>query len=295
MENKILYYYNIYVSNLNKDRCNYWFTYNGNNYSLDFFDRPLEDLTYLYELNKEMINNNYIVHKIIPAMDGNLAVFIDNKPYVLLQISKFQNRKINMNDILSYNYISNNKLINKLNKSNWGNLWENKLDYIEYQFSQMNKKYPLIRESINYYVGMWENAISYFNNKVSINSRLFICHHRISINDTLNDFYNPLNFVLDYKERDIAGYLKSEVMNKENVFFDNYFNYFNPYLLISRLLFPNYYFDLYEEIINGMVTEEKLNDIIDFADSYELFLKSIFLYYRGIMPINWIIKKELNN
>lgn len=293
MENKILYYYNIYVSNLEKDNNNYSFIYNNNNYRLELFNRPLDDLNGLYDLNKEMISNNYMVHRIIPALD-NLFILIDNKPYVLLQLINISNRRINIDDILSYNYVINNKY-SKLNKSNWSNLWENKIDYIEYQFSQMNKKYPLISESINYYLGIWENAISYFNNKPFINSRLFVCHHRISVNDTLNDFYNPLKFIIDYKERDIGGYLKSSIVNKKSIEFSHYLNYFNPYLIVSRLLFPNYYFDLYEAIISGKTSEKEIEKIISLIPDYEMFLKRVFLCYKGIIPINWIIKKELNN
>ena len=61
---------------------------------------------------------------------------------------------------------------------------------------------------------MWENAISYFNNNVTFNSKKYICHKRVSVNMSLYDFLNPLNFVVDYKERDIGEYLKSYVTSK---------------------------------------------------------------------------------
>lgn len=296
MKNEILYHYNIYVSSLNEESGNYSFIYDNSSYFLQFFDRPLEDLDYLYELNQEMIRNGVTVHRIIPCTDNSLMMFINNKPYVLLKLVRLDNRKININDILLYNYIPSSRTVNKLNKSNWSSLWGNKIDYIEYQFSQMNKKYPLISESINYYLGMWENAISFFNdNKTRINSRLCVCHKRLSINDTLNDFYNPLYFLIDYKERDVASYLKSKVINQEKIDFDSYFSYFNPFLLISRLLFPSYYFDLYEKIIGGSIDEIELNKIISLSSLYEAFLEDVFNYYKGVIPINWLIKKELDN
>ena len=293
MKNEILYHYNIYVSSLNEEFGNYSFVYDNDSYFLQFFDRPLEDLNYLYELNKEMISNGVTVHRIIPCIDNNLMMFVDNKPYVLLQLIRLKNRKININDVLSYNYIPNNIVVNKLNRSNWNILWENKIDYFEYQFSQMNKKYPLISDSINYYLGMWENAISFYNdNKSRMNSRLCVCHKRLGVNDTLNDFYNPLYFLIDYKERDVASYLKSKVINHEKVDFNNYFSFFNPFLLISRLLFPSYYFDLYEKVIDGSIDENELNKIISLSSLYEEFLGDVFNYYKGIVPINWLIKKE---
>ena len=42
-------------------------------------------------------------------------------------------------------------------------MWIRKIDYFEYQISQFGKKYPIIRESFNYYVGLAENGISLLN------------------------------------------------------------------------------------------------------------------------------------
>lgn len=36
-------------------------------------------------------------------------------------------------------------------------MWVQKIDYFEYQVSQMGKKYPVIRESSIYYVGLAES------------------------------------------------------------------------------------------------------------------------------------------
>ncbi len=301
MKNKLLYFYNMYVATISERNNNYTFIHNGINYMLQVYDRPLDELPFLYELNKELINARIPTHQIIPTINKELSIIYNDKVYVLLRIKKLKNRLINIDDIITYYHVPSSKIIDKLSKSNWGLLWENKIDYFEYQFRQMDKKYPIISESINYYIGLWENAISFYNNidsNLLVNNSVSICHKRINFNDDLNNFYNPLNLVIDYKERDIAGYLKSmffngQTMNLDNILSKIPYTQINDSLLICRLLFPTYYFDMYEKIINQGYSEQKLDNIIKMTDDYEKFIKKIFVYYEktNIIPINWIIKK----
>ena len=66
-------------------------------------------------------------------------------------------------------------------------------------------------------------------------------------------------------------------------------------LLYARLLYPSYYFDIYEKVIEEKINEEELLKVINKVDSYELFLKNIFLEFSKIVPIepvDWILKKK---
>ena len=68
-------------------------------------------------------------------------------------------------------------------------------------------------------------------------------------------------------------------------------------MLYARLLYPTYYFDIYEKVIEDLKEESELLDIINKVDEYELFLKEAYFelsrMYK-IEQINWIInKKEL--
>ena len=116
----------------------------------------------------------------------------------------------------------------------------------------------------------------------------------------LLEYLNPMNFVIDYKERDIGEFLKSYVLNnnysKESI--DKYLNYFSKekvYLLISRVLFPSYYFDIYEAIILNNVEEEQINEVINKKDNIIYLLYLMFEKYKNynITEIEWI-KKEIN-
>ena len=62
-------------------------------------------------------------------------------------------------------------------------------------------------------------------------------------------------------------------------------------LLYVRLLFPSYYFDLYEEVINDNKDEEELNKIIELSTLYEELLYNVYLTIQSktnIIGINWI-------
>ena len=67
-------------------------------------------------------------------------------------------------------------------------------------------------------------------------------------------------------------------------------------MLYARLLYPSYYFDIYEHIMNDNESEDKLMPIIEKCDKYELFLKQAYYEitkYVNLDKIDWLIKKEL--
>ena len=72
-----------------------------------------------------------------------------------------------------------------------------------------------------------------------------------------------------------------------------HFSYNDYILLFSRLLFPSYYFDVYDCIISNKGSEEDLTKIIFSVDKYYLFLRQlcqcIFLFVK-IPQIDWIKK-----
>ena len=115
----------------------------------------------------------------------------------------------------------------------------------------------------------------------------------------LYEFLNPLNFVIDYKERDIGEYIKSYIINK-NFSFSQFNNYFNSFtrdsliLLISRILFPSYFFDIYENIVIDNKSEKDIKNIISKNKNIISFLKYIFNVSQdmNIPYIYWIKKSD---
>ena len=192
-----------------------------------------------------------------------------------------------------------------LTRNNWNILWSNKIDYFEYQINQMGKKYPILVDTFAYFTGLAENAISYvkyttLETQIETSDNPVISHRKI--NNTTQSLYNPLNIILDHKSRDIAEYIKLSFLNKNtNIYqeLDSYFsnNYYSEYglrLLYARIIYPSFYFDMYEQIIQGLRKESDLLNIVTLLDDYELYLKEMYYYlkkYHNIPEIDWITKK----
>ncbi len=302
MKNALLFYYNIEISNnnLNKINENYYFSYQNSDFIVARYSRNIDDVNELYYLTEEMINNNIPLYKIITTKENNILFSYEGIYYILMIMPKIKNRLINYNDVINFNYIptNNNKKYKAIDKSYWTTFWSNKIDYIEYQFFQLEKKYSIIKKSINFYIGIWENAISYYNNNVIYdNFSKCVCHKRLTSKTDLLSFLNPLNLVIDYKERDVAEYIKSFVY--EEKFTEENIEYFlkaipiNENIIIrfiSRVLFPSNYFDLYEEIIYENAPESKIEKIIENKKNYLFLMKLVFKYFEtyNIPTIEWI-------
>ena len=306
MKNSINYYYNIRIDNLIKINEDYYFYLNNNKYKLIKYDRPNEDIISLYKLNIEMIKRNCMIHRIIINKDNQVITIINNIPYILLKLYENNCNDVFLKDINYMQYKTYNISYDKnLNRNDWVKLWSDKIDYYEYQINQLGKEYPILCDSLSYYIGLGENAISYLVNNIKNRNFVMVSSHkRIKKENGSEDFYDPTKLVIDSRVRDLSEYIKTS-------FFDNQFNmneiikYLNInnltneeyILLFSRLLFPTYYFDRYDEIINNNKEEKIILQIIDKNYEYERFLNEIYKYIiyekkAQIEPIEWLIKNH---
>lgn len=304
MKNNIMYYYNLRIDNITQNNNNYYFTINNDNYCFTIYTRDIKESDAIYKLNKYMLSSNILVHEIIPNKDNYVVTIINNIPYILYKIYINKNKKLTINELT---YLSNYTYqVDKiLTRNNWNILWSNKIDYFEYQINQMGKKYPILVDTFAYFTGLAENAISYvkyttLETQIETSDNPVISHRKI--NNTVESLYNPLNIILDHKSRDIAEYIKLSFLNKNtNIYqeLDSYFsnNYYSEYglrLLYARIIYPSFYFDMYEQIIQGLRKESDLLNIVTLLDDYELYLKEMYYYlkkYHNIPEIDWITKK----
>ena len=297
MNNAILFFYNINVQEIKKINDNYYFTYLSNNYVIYSYKHDITEAESIYNLNLDMLSKGLIGYEIILTQNREILFIHGGTYYILMKFPNIKNRVITYEDVISFYFPTpKNKFLN-LDKSNWGYNWSGKIDFIEYQFSQVKNKFPILENSIDYFVGIWENAISYFNDNVTFLEEKFVCHKRVDTKMDLLEFLNPLNFVIDYKERDKGEYLKSYVIN------NNYSSVQlkkllqgssknNIILLISRILFPSYYFDLYEDIVLKEKNEEEIVKMIEKRKNINNLLKYIFENFSNynIPYIEWIKK-----
>ncbi len=287
MKNALNYYYNLNVETIHQKNKNYYFKTRNSQFLL--LECSNDDINEIYTLNIYLIKN-YPFNKIIINKDNKVLTLINEKSYILLELVT-NNKDITLNDIISINNIPIIK-IDKLRRDNWYVLWSNKIDYFEYQISQIGKKFPIIRESINYYIGLAENAISLIK-KVDNNVYLSLSHKRIN---NYFDLYNPLNLIIDIRVRDICEYFKYCFFNNKDIYEElNLFLNYNKLsdseqiCFLARMLFPTYYFDLYEKIITNEIKEEEIKKIISKVDKYEQLLKHIYFNFKNNnLYIEWL-------
>ena len=308
MNNIIDYYYGFQPIELVFKDDKYFFNFKNKYYVLEKVNRPISDIGALYNLNKVMLERNILVHKIILNKENNAISYIDNKPYILMELFINKDARIKLSDLC---YINNSSFLiefdNTLDRHNWISLWEIKNDYFETQINELGKKYPNLCTYANYYIGLAENAISYMKkvNEIKEDTFISVCSKRIGFDDDLFSLYNPLNFIYDYRVRDACEYIKSCFFNNMNAlslvkeyFENNYLSYKEALLFFARLLYPSYFFDLYDDIVNKELDEKLIDAVTNKAHEYELFLKDIYFYisnmYKRYIPcIDWIIKRSL--
>ena len=278
----INYYFDLYPITINKDNDMYAFSINSENYVFIPYDRSYDEIDDLVKLNREMILSGSLVHEIIFNKFNKVLNRYDGKDYILLRVYVNINKKITINDIISF--LNEGEIVginSKLLRTNWANMWESKIDYFEYQMLHVIKKYRITYNIEDYYVGLGENAILYFKNVVpqyNGNILLGASHRRIGVHSTLFDLYNPLDLIIDYKVRDIAEYIKDALINSYNIdaivdtISDNYyFDKFNLSLIVSRLLFPTYFFDIFDKIIDLTKKSSNIENFISkFIESNDL-------------------------
>ena len=297
MKNTIEYYYDLIIDKLYIENNVYHFTID----KVDYYFLP-----FLYEersINKviEYISffkeKNINCHDLKKNIKNSYLTKIDEVNYVLMNVVD-KDREYTIFDML--------ELIRKVNifydnyTNNWAMLWSKKIDYIENQISEI-KVDRIINASIDYYIGLAENSIYYVNivNREFLNDNPTLCHKRVYYPNVKLNYLNPLSFIIDLEVRDIAEYLKSMFWAREDAFgeLQAYLKTkkLTPYsynMLFARLLYPSYYFDVYEKVVNSKDNSEKIIRFLNGINEYESFLKKAYKeisLYAKLLNIEWII------
>lgn len=302
MKNIINYFYNLNITKLtNKDNI-YSFYDNDELYHFYIYNNNIKNI----DLTKDIydsLKNDTLIHEIIINKDNSIITYYNNIPYILCKINININKPITLGEI---NYLSSKVIItnSKITYHSWQDLWSIKMDYLEKVINENGKKYPIIVDSFNYFVGMAENAISYYNNlsnKEVDNNSLVISHRIININDTVYAIYDPVNIIIDHKARDIAEYIKysffsdnTNIFKELNVYFKyNYYTKDDVVMLLARVLYPSFYFNMYEDIMINSKEEKIITNITSKLDKYELYLARVFKYFNNFynLPVpEWLNK-----
>ena len=302
MKNIIEFYYNLSPEDIKQNNNNYYFNINNNNYIFKEYTINISLIEDITKLNIYL--NNYLnTNKIIPNKYNNPLTQINDNYYILIFLSN--KNSINLTAISKFSLIPPPD-IKSLERNNWQILWSNMIDYYETQIGENSKKYPLIRESFDYFIGLAENAISYLTYTKKETPKTVYDNKVLSHNNLYHSLDDPLNIIIDHKSRDLAEYIKLSFFdNNKNIFqeLDNYFYYhkYSDYgirVLFARILYPSFYFKTYNDIIQGIAKEKELNNIINNIDKYEIYIYNIYIYlkkYSNLPPIEWLKKRDINS
>lgn len=296
MKNRIRFYYNLNdfsLTMINKDI--YYFKYQDIFYSFE----KIENVDYLrsvLSILRSIPNSHYF--RLVPNIYNDDFCIIDNQKYGLFMHNAFSfslfNEIINL-PALSYN-------MSNIRVYPWDFLWIKKINYYEYQVKHIFTvdTSSIINDCIYYYIGMAENAISYLKyNSAHFSSKLYLCHKRIS----MKDFFHPQNIIIDCYPRDVSEYIKYLFFSNtyQNFSYISFFRVlqfsFNDYILLySRLLFPSYFFDVYDDIVNNHSDDVKLKSIllrVNEYNDYLVYIHSIICQFIEIPEVLWLKRKYL--
>lgn len=309
MKQSIEYYYNIDLEEIDIYPNYAIFYYNNSKYYYVFLPRNLNELEDIIRCSKEVKSRGMNCHDILYNKFNKVVSYFGEDKYVLLKINGAENNKIDIFELVNYSEklnLNNNKY--NLYRNEWGNLWASKIDYFEEQIRQLGKNKTGIINSFSYYIGLAETALIYYNStqkSVKMNyliDKVVLSHRRIFYPNIWLNYANPLSFVFDLEVRDIAEYLKAmffkaginETLEETKAYLKiKKLSKYSYQMFYARLLFPSYYFDIYEKVMNGELKEDSLIEIIDKVDDYEKYLKEVYHEISNIMQIekvSWLIK-----
>lgn len=301
--------YNVYDIELIENSEYSYFIFQDKLYYLVPYARSEQELKELVSLNEELLGKGIPTGKFVLNNHNSYITFYNGKQYVLLETQAGSNQEYNVLDMIHFAdklVIGSKKSI--LYRNHWAELWSAKADYFEYQIRQLGKDKPIILNSFSYYIGLMENAIAYVNNttkkyKLSVNEHITLQRKRVVFPNIALNYFNPIHYVIDIEVRDIASYFKSLFFNSYEDLFTEVYTYLKRrklgmlgyQLLYARLMYPSFYFDIYEKVMEGEMEESAILPIINKVEDYELFLRDMYQILFKFAPIErveWIVNKK---
>lgn len=307
MKNFINYYYNLFPNKIFKSDNEYYFFIHNIKFVLKEYNRDINLIDELVKVSNELYNLKVPINTFVINKDKKFISINNNINYVLFKINYYSQDVMNVNDIIRFNnYLSIDNISNLLYVNTLA-LMKDRVDMFEKQMIEYNNEYNIIVNSFNYYVGLAENAICYASDSIRSNAldnsiNYYISHSRLKNSLKSSSLYDPLTLVFDYKSRDLSHYIKINFFNGinvldelENIIKSGIFNSLELKMLYSKLLYPDYYFDLVEDIILNEKKEKHLSKYINLTEKYENYLFDIYIIinkYVNIPQIDWLINKN---
>lgn len=285
MKNTIRYYYNLVESEYYEHNNYAILVSNGETYAFKQININEE---YLKNIVNILSINNITINPLLINKDNKVITEFDGKNYVLMKIVKIGT--LEKFDIFSP------VLTNK--NDNIASIWEEKIDNYMRQIAEFGLNREYLLNTFNYYVGLAENAISIYNRCNKADIRYIVSHRRLNHPLTYPVFLDPTNMLIDTISRDISEYIKTKFFKEEisikevRKMVDKYHLSNNEMnILLARLLYPSYYFDVFDSIIKTN-NDRELEPIIKKIIPYEEFLRQFYQEFGEyqLFIVDWIKK-----
>ena len=181
------------------------------------------------------------------------------------------NEKIKLIDIINLSKYR----INNINKKNYYYIWNNKIKRLKkyYKDYYINDNYDF-----NYFYEISKISLNIAKNINFNNLSYGITYNRFYDINNIYDLYNKNKYHMGAIINSIVEYIKYSFFyfdSEEDIFLIDMLDLTNDdyMFLVARLIFPTYYFDIFnEKDINS-----KYKMIISKIDSYNKYIKSIFI------------------
>ncbi len=291
MKDFIYLNYGIYIEKIYSQNGSEFFFFNNYKFNIEkCYEQDLEYINKLIIITNDLYKNINVNTFILNKEKKYLTKYNDYY-LAIIRVNNIENY-FDLNDIIKFWNINTN-----LEDFNILNEWEKEIDNLENKLIEYNDEFKEIQKSINYYIGMAENAIQLLGDyKASINQYNNSIGHKLSyklFDD--NKLFNPFNFIKTNKMYDIAHYIKFKFLKNEldyneiEQFFVNGTEYENIFLFCN-LLYPSIYFSLVINIFEEKEDETKINTIIRKRKNYVKllsFCKKMVKNSENINLINW--------
>ena len=292
MKNFIKANYNMYPNKIYKKNNIYFFFSENEKIIIIKTNKDNKYLDNLVKISNQIYNNGILVSTFILNNNNEYYTKKDNDYIVLLKYNDVNVDDLNIKDIIKYNI--NDEL--NLEKLDLVKEMEKKIDTLESEMTEYNKEYPIIQESLNYFIGLSENAIQMLKN-ININNNSLA--HNIEVDKfNIYELNNPFNLIVSNKMYDVALYFKYK-------FYNDYIDYDELYnILINNkkedlicfyalMLYQKEYFDDVKQVLLNKKDEKTLLNYINNINKYKELLKYIknsLHNINEILELEWIDK-----
>lgn len=288
MKEKIQYYYNMMPINLIYRAEYIEFTSNNDHYYLMLENGKFQQVMLI---DKIMKLNKIDIYDFIVNKNFQYITLINNKGYVLLKLLVEKTEKeIDLNDLLLFA----NLTLNFTSELRWIDKWIQKTDALESNRSELLSKNETLEKTLDYYLGISENAIMYVKYHSSNIGKIYQLHLQHERLNTKTQkyimFYNPFYIIFDIRVRDISELIKQYILEGKNykkllkeIIEIMKINSNEIGLIVSRIMFPTYYFDFIEDE-NSFANKKIITFSSYYLDTMNEIIKLASSYYEIPMP-----------